>query len=136
MNLHILPFFGRSVSRLIANSHTFPYILFFSFLSFIQFSRVYTIANKQTVVELACGEYGNDKIKKMVDSMTNGECIDWFKNPNKVLKLETLRRKYPLKQTSRDNGSLESTTPYHQLQILMRRGWLKTKRDATLTHLR
>lgn len=92
--------------------------------------------NKQTVVELACGEYGDDKIKKMVDSMTNGECIDWFKNPNKVLKLETLRRKYPLKQTSRDNGSLISTTPYHQLQILLRRGWLKTKRDATLTHLR
>lgn len=88
------------------------------------------------VVELACGEYGMDSIKKMVDSMLNGECIEWFSNPNKVLKLETLRKKYPITQTSTDNGLLESTTPYRQLEILMRRGWIKAKRDATLTHLR
>lgn len=90
----------------------------------------------ELVVELACGEYGLDKIKTMVYSMDNGECIDWFKNPEKVYKLETLRQKYPIRQTSKENGSLESVNSIHQLQILMRRGWIKTKRDATLTHLR
>ncbi|XP_031640929.1 ATP-binding cassette sub-family G member 1 [Contarinia nasturtii] len=88
------------------------------------------------IVELACGEYGMDKIKTMVVSMDNGECIDWFTNPEKVYKLETLRQKYPIKQTSKDNSSLEAVNSFRQLQILMRRGWIKTKRDATLTHLR
>lgn len=77
-----------------------------------------------------------DKIKTMVESMDNGECIDWFTNPEKVYKLETLRQKYPIRQSSKENGSLESVNSFHQLQILMRRGWIKTKRDATLTHLR
>lgn len=88
-----------------------------------------------SVVELACGEYGLDKIKTMVESMENGECIDWFQNPSKVLNLGTLRKKYPLKQTSKDQ-SLEPTSSMHQLSVLLRRGWIKTKRDATLTHLR
>lgn len=88
------------------------------------------------VVELACGEYGNDKIKTMVESMDNGECIDWFSHPEKVQKLEALRQKYPIRQNSKENGSFETTNSFHQLQILLRRGWIKTKRDATLTHLR
>lgn len=67
--------------------------------------------------------------------MENGECIDWFKNPNKVFDLGTLRKKFPLKQISKDQ-TLEPTPPLHQLVVLMRRGWIKTKRDATLTHLR
>lgn len=100
------------------------------------FSFFYEKKNRTKVVELACGEYGIEKIKLMVESMDNGECIDWFKNPNKVLKLETLRQRYPIKQSSKDSGSLESTSPFRQLQILMKRGWIKTKRDATLTHLR
>lgn len=88
------------------------------------------------IVELACGEYGLDKIKTMVESMDNGECIDWFSNPDRVHKLEALRQKYPIRQNSKENGSLESIDSFHQLQILLRRGWIKTKRDATLTHLR
>lgn len=85
---------------------------------------------------MACGEYGLDKIKTMVESMDNGECIDWFSNPDRVHKLEALRQKYPIRQNSKENGSLESIDSFHQLQILLRRGWIKTKRDATLTHLR
>lgn len=77
-----------------------------------------------------------DKIKTMVESMDNGDCIDWFTNPEKVCKLEALRLKYPIRQSSKDNGRMESVNSFHQLQILMRRGWIKTKRDATLTHLR
>lgn len=71
----------------------------------------------------------------MVTSMDNGECIEWFKNPRKVLNLGMLRKQFPLKQTS-DDKSLEATPPLHQLVVLLKRGWIKTKRDATLTHLR
>lgn len=91
---------------------------------------------KLIVVELACGEYGLDKIKTMVESMDNGECIDWFSNPDRVHKLEALRQKYPIRQYSKEDGSVESIDSFHQLRILLRRGWIKTKRDATLTHLR
>lgn len=88
------------------------------------------------VVELACGEYGDEAIKVMVNSMENGECVGWFSTPQKVMALETLRRKFPIQKTSKDTGSLEATSQWNQLKVLMRRGWIKTKRDATLTHLR
>lgn len=89
------------------------------------------------VVELACGEYGQESIKLLVDSMDNGDNIAWFEDPKKVLKLEVLRQKYPIKKTSReDNNSMQAIPFADQLQILMRRGFLKAKRDATLTHLR
>lgn len=104
---------------------------FFPQFIFYRFS-----VDSHIVVELACGEYGMDKIKTMVESMDNGDCIDWFTSPEKVYKLETLRLKYPIRQSSKDNNRIESVNSFHQLQILMRRGWIKTKRDATLTHLR
>lgn len=88
------------------------------------------------VVELACGEYGIDKIRMMVDSMDNGERTEWFGDPSKVLKLESLRQKFPIRQNSKNIGSMEATSSLNQLEILMRRGWIKAKRDATLTHLR
>lgn len=68
--------------------------------------------------------------------MENGDCVDWFTSPEKVHRLEALRQKYPLRQNSKDSGPLESVNSFEQLKILMRRGWIKTKRDATLTHLR
>lgn len=87
-----------------------------------------------SVVELACGEYGMDKIKVMVDNMENGDCSDWFHDPSKILKLELLRKKYPLKNYH--ESGLVSTPQGSQLKVLMQRGWIKTKRDSTLTHLR
>lgn len=68
--------------------------------------------------------------------MDNGERTEWFADPNKVLKLESLRQKYPIRQNSKNTGSMEAISQLSQLGILMRRGWIKTKRDATLTHLR
>lgn len=114
------PHFGKFV---------LPFVSYFD--SFFNYNLL-----KLIVVELACGEYGLDKIKTMVESMDNGECIEWFSNPDRVHKLEALRQKYPIRQNSKENGSLESVDSFHQLQILLRRGWIKTKRDATLTHLR
>lgn len=72
----------------------------------------------------------------MVNSMENGDCSEWFSDPSKILKLETLRQINPIQKISNETDELEATPPIQQLKILMRRGWIKTKRDATLTHLR
>lgn len=72
----------------------------------------------------------------MVDSMANGETTEWFANPSKILKLEDLRTQNPLSRNGKEDGQLEATSAWNQLNYLMRRGYLKGKRDATLTHLR
>uniref|UniRef100_A0A182RGB5 ATP-binding cassette n=1 Tax=Anopheles funestus TaxID=62324 RepID=A0A182RGB5_ANOFN len=88
------------------------------------------------VIELACGEYGDDRIQRMVMEMGNGECTEWFTDKRKLLKLEQLRKKYPLKKIIEQNEDLMATSQMHQLQVLIKRGIIKAKRDATLTHLR
>lgn len=88
------------------------------------------------VIELACGEYGNDKISLMVRSMGNGECIQWLKDPTLIMKLEDLRKMYPLCNNLKESGALEASSQLNQLKILMKRGFLKSSRDSTLTHLR
>jgi hypothetical protein len=30
------------------------------------------------VIELACGEYGQEKVDKMVEGTDNGRCLSWF----------------------------------------------------------
>lgn len=73
----------------------------------------------------------------MVTGMSNGECMDWFADGTKVLKLEQLRQKYPIAQPQRDGdlGS-QTTNQWNQLKTLLRRGIIRGKRDTTLTHLR
>ncbi|XP_058125809.1 ATP-binding cassette sub-family G member 4 [Anopheles ziemanni] len=88
------------------------------------------------VIELACGEYGDDRIQRMVMEMGNGESTEWFTDKRKLLKLEQLRKKYPLKKIIEQNEDLTTTSQVHQLQVLIKRGIIKARRDATLTHLR
>ncbi|KFB39951.1 AGAP009463-PA-like protein [Anopheles sinensis] len=88
------------------------------------------------VIELACGEYGDDRIQRMVMEMGNGESTDWFTDKRKLLKLEQLRKKHPLKKIIEQNEDLTATSQVHQLQVLIKRGIIKARRDATLTHLR
>uniref|UniRef100_A0A182JJD9 Uncharacterized protein n=1 Tax=Anopheles atroparvus TaxID=41427 RepID=A0A182JJD9_ANOAO len=88
------------------------------------------------IIELACGEYGDERIQRMVMEMGNGESTDWFSDKRKLLKLEQLRKKYPLKKIIEQSEDLTSTSQVHQLQVLIKRGIIKAKRDATLTHLR
>lgn len=88
------------------------------------------------MIELASGEYGQDKINLMVEQMGNGECLDWFSDPSKVLKLEILRKKNPLNMESMGSSSLHATSKTHQLGVLLKRSYIKAKRDATLTYLR
>lgn len=74
----------------------------------------------------------------MVNAMSNGECMDWFDDPSLILKLEELRTRYPLTRGhgGAESGALEATSQLNQLNILLRRGYLKGKRDTTLTYLR
>uniref|UniRef100_U5EUI7 Putative the eye pigment transporter n=1 Tax=Corethrella appendiculata TaxID=1370023 RepID=U5EUI7_9DIPT len=88
------------------------------------------------VIELASAEYGEDKIQSMVLNMSNGECTDWFSDKSKVLKLEQLRIKYPIAKIENGSGNFHATSQFHQLKVLLRRGYIRSKRDTTLTHLR
>lgn len=72
----------------------------------------------------------------MVDSMDNGDSVEWFESPEKILKLETLRKLIPLQPNVKENCAMEATPFRSQLEVLLKRGFLKAKRDATLTHLR
>lgn len=85
-------------------------------------------------IELASAEYGIDKVKTLCTSIENGECISWFENPHKVMRLEQLRQKHPILDERTRN--VDEVSEYHQLKVLMQRGVIKAKRDQTLTHLR
>ncbi|KAG5684833.1 hypothetical protein PVAND_014044 [Polypedilum vanderplanki] len=84
-------------------------------------------------IELASGDYGMDKVKTLCNSIGNGECITWYENPNRVMKLEQLRQQYPIGEERKKS---DDVSELHKLKILIRRGVIKTKRDQTLTHLR
>ncbi|KRT86046.1 ABC transporter ATP-binding protein [Oryctes borbonicus] len=86
------------------------------------------------VIELACGEYGEGKIDVMVDATENGKALKWFENPEALSKQKKMQQNITPPKV--DNSSLEATSPLTQLNILLRRGFLKAKRDTTLTYLR
>jgi ATP-binding cassette, subfamily G (WHITE), member 4 len=88
------------------------------------------------IIELACGEYGQDKIALMVENMANGECLDYFSDPSVVLKPEVLRQKFPIQPKTKDSDSLHAASMAYQVKILLKRGIIKGKRDTTLTYLR
>ncbi|KAK0176964.1 hypothetical protein PV328_001062 [Microctonus aethiopoides] len=89
------------------------------------------------MIELACGEYGEDKIDILVNAMQNGKNVQWFNN-SAVLTNEIENEKYTIgtKTSRKQKRSLQATSPLHQLNVLLQRGYIKCKRDATLTHLR
>jgi hypothetical protein len=84
-------------------------------------------------IELASGEYGMDKVKTLCNSIENGENLQWFENPHRVMKLEQLRQRHPIGD---ERTKTVEVSEFHQLQVLLRRGFIKSKRDQTLTHLR
>lgn len=84
-------------------------------------------------IELASGEYGMDKVKTLSNSIENGENLQWFENPHRVMKLEQLRQRHPIGD---ERKKINEVSEFHQLKVLMQRGYIKSKRDQTLTHLR
>ncbi|CAH2991378.1 unnamed protein product [Chilo suppressalis] len=90
------------------------------------------------VIELACGEYGEDKIQVLTSKAENGRSLDWFEDPQAIPSMEALRKQYPLSVLrEQDAGpSVEETPQSNQRSVLIKRGFLKAKRDSTMTHLR
>ncbi|XP_078041379.1 ATP-binding cassette subfamily G member 4 [Augochlora pura] len=89
------------------------------------------------IIELACGEYGEDKVAVLIASCQNGRNTGWF-NSLEAMDVINLKALHSSKKNiDADNvGSLQATSLMHQIKILMQRGFLKSKRDTTLTHLR
>jgi len=93
------------------------------------------------VIELASGEYDQDKIDKMVTGSENGRSLTWFVPPDLIRDSKTtvepmVRLTDPVPSALKSSQSLQNTSTWNQLKVLMRRGYIKTKRDQTMTHLR
>ncbi|XP_067010060.1 ATP-binding cassette sub-family G member 4 isoform X1 [Anabrus simplex] len=88
------------------------------------------------VIELACGDYGLDKIDCMVRGTENGRCVDWFDDPKSAAYVKPCRAKREEEKAPKVHKSLQETSLMNQLKILLSRGFLKSRRDSTLTHMR
>ncbi|KAL4715525.1 hypothetical protein ACJJTC_009151 [Scirpophaga incertulas] len=90
------------------------------------------------VIELACGEYGDDKIQILTSKAENGKALNWFEDSTSIPTMEVLRKHFPLSVLrEQDTGStLEETSQSNQRTVLIKRGFLKAKRDTTMTYLR
>lgn len=90
------------------------------------------------VIELACAEYGEDKIDTMVKESENGTNLSFFSNPKALPDLKTLRARNPIsKHMEKDSKhGMQETSEYNQLKVLLHRGYVRAKRDQTLTYMR
>ncbi|XP_015122195.1 ATP-binding cassette sub-family G member 4 [Diachasma alloeum] len=113
------------------------------------------------VIELACGEHGYDKIENLVNASDNGRNLQWFNNKERFVSsievaidsskggeqtpdADEKRGKFDEEESEkssilkklRKKKSLQATSQLHQLKILLQRGFIKSKRDTTLTYLR
>lgn len=67
----------------------------------------------------------------MVKEMENGKCLKWFENPSEICDQKTLRTRNPISKMARFRSSqLEETSEINQLKVLLKRGFLKAKRDS------
>ncbi|XP_076758724.1 ATP-binding cassette sub-family G member 4 [Xylocopa sonorina] len=89
------------------------------------------------VIELSCGEYGEDKIPLLKSGSENGKTLQWFENLDAEKSGKGLRGSQSFNSLDSGNtSSLQATSLIHQIKVLMRRGFLMCARDSTLTHLR
>ncbi|XP_015178287.1 PREDICTED: ATP-binding cassette sub-family G member 4 [Polistes dominula] len=90
------------------------------------------------IIELACGEYGDDKLTTLINNSENGRNVQWFEDHQALKDAKTLRALHPLKELKRLNKSPESqVTPLsNQVYTLLKRGLIMYKRDVSLTYLR
>ncbi|XP_039285419.1 ATP-binding cassette sub-family G member 4 [Nilaparvata lugens] len=76
----------------------------------------------------------------LVDGTQNGKCYKWFTN-GEVLKYNNnaaadVTSMSCLPIMKKCGGSLQVTSQWNQISVLLRRGFIKMKRDQTLTHMR
>lgn len=90
------------------------------------------------IIELACGEYGEDKVNMLINGSQNGRNLRWFENPETLMDAKSLRAANPLKKTDslQNNSDLHAINLAYQIKILLRRNYIIAKRDTTMTHLR
>lgn len=90
------------------------------------------------IIELACGEYGEDKIATLITSSQNGKSLQWFDNPAALMDAKGLRALHPLSKNAdfERKTALQATSLAHQIKVLLRRGYMMAKRDTTSTYLR
>lgn len=88
-----------------------------------------------SVIELACGEYGEDKIQLLTTKAENGGALEWFEDPDSIKSMEALRKQYPLSLLKAEDSHKgdEETSQSNQRWVLIKRGFLKAKRDAVRT---
>lgn len=67
----------------------------------------------------------------MTNKAENGKALQWFDNWESIATMEALRKQYPLSvMKEQDSGSsIEETSQSNQRSVLIKRGFLKAKRD-------
>ncbi|KAK3927886.1 ATP-binding cassette sub-family G member 4 [Frankliniella fusca] len=96
------------------------------------------------VIELACGEHGEDRIDTLVAGTDNGKSQRWFENQSEVVaerrKSEARRLSVELlpnmTELAEINTSMQAVSFGKQIAVLLTRGYIKIKRDQTMTHMR
>ncbi|CAH1985287.1 unnamed protein product [Acanthoscelides obtectus] len=71
----------------------------------------------------------------MIRATANGTNLSYFKEPDKLAKIQ-LMRAADSGQIEEEDGELAATSKWNQLKVLLRRGYIKAKRDTTLTYLK
>lgn len=69
--------------------------------------------------------------------MDNGKSLQYFKNAEQLPPIYSLKDVVSYEFMEDDEDGLEVTSQWNQLKVLLRRGWIKMKRDEvklTLTH--
>ncbi|CAH1646788.1 unnamed protein product [Spodoptera littoralis] len=71
------------------------------------------------IIELSCGEYGQDKIDLMANKSENGKALDWFDDHQSIPSMEGLRKLVPLSvlRDTEPTGGDEETIP-NEMSIL------------------
>lgn len=64
----------------------------------------------------------------MVKATDNGKCLDWFKHPKQLTAGPA--KDAHLIMSRENNKELENTPALNQLKILLKRGFIKSKRDS------
>lgn len=74
----------------------------------------------------------------MVKTTENGSSLSYFDRPDMLPSLETLREKNDQNDEDilSDNRKLEETSALNQLKVLLKRGFLKSKRDSVSPNTR
>lgn len=68
----------------------------------------------------------------MSNKSENGRSLEWLEDPSSILSMEALRKKFPLSvlRETEPTGGDEETSQSNQRSVLIKRGFLKAKRDA------